>query len=483
MWAVKILPVSTDTLQEHLNEAGILKRLNHPMLPRITDIIQSASHICIIMDYLPGANLQDRLDVRGKFPEAEVRAWMGQICDVLAYLHGQKPEPVIYRDLKPSNLISDDHGHLKLIDFGTARNYRAGRDGDTAYIGTQGYASPEQYGLNQSDGRTDIYNLGMTMFHLLTGIHPVTIAHGDIRERLHDASVSDLLTAVLIRCVQLSPAKRYPDAQTCRIALMGTESALPEAAALPETRADESIVAQKPDCKKDEHARKSSPILTGLLGKRSHPSIAERPSIPVQARIAVMGAFPGSGATFSSIALSAWFSSHGYSTACVEINPSGDMCRLQKTLELSGNIEAMAEDVDGRGSFQFRRVDYHKGCRRITDIRGQRYNVTVADMGSRNGSPALDEFLRADWQLVYCPHADWKFGRMEEFLERYDPDSDETQFHYLVPQDGDGCPASLRSLFGKRSVCAFPYIRNPFILAKAEDKLLERMFRCIGLTV
>lgn len=482
MWAVKIIPISTDTLQEHLNEAGILKRLNHPMLPRITDIIHSTSHICIVMDYLQGANLHERLDARGKFSEAEVRMWMLQICDVLAYLHGQLPEPIIYRDLKPSNLISDDHGHLKLIDFGTARTYRAGCDGDTAYIGTQGYASPEQYGLNQSDGRTDIYNLGMTMFHLLTGIHPITIAHGEIKARLQDAAVSELLVAVLLRCVQLPPAKRYPNAKACREALMSPEPEMSEAVVPAKAMTAKTDDTQAADMKKVEREKRRNPIFSGLLGARLHPSVSERPSIHVQARIAVMGAYPGSGATFSSITLSSWFAARNYVTAFVEINPSGDMIRLQKTLELSGNLEAVVDDPDGRGRFRFRKVDYHKGCKRLADIRSQRYEVAVVDMGARCGGPALDEFLRADWQLVYCPHADWKFGRMEEFLEKYDPDADERQFHYLVPHDGDGDLTSLHTLFGKRSVCAFPYIRNPFILSKAEDKQLERMLRGIGLT-
>ena len=480
MWAVKILPVSDDALQEHLNEAGILKRLNHPMLPRISDIIQTASHVCIVMDYLLGVNLLERLEASGKIPEVEVRAWMLQICDVLAYLHGQQPEPVIYRDLKPSNLMSDDHGHLKLIDFGTARTYRATRNGDTAYIGTQGYASPEQYGLKQSDGRTDIYNLGMTVFHLLTGIHPITVPHGEIKTHLQDAFVSELLTSVIVRSVQLSPGNRYPDVQSCREALMAAEPDMAGKTALPAGKMVEPVLMQPLRQHQGIPFVKSRQILAGLLGTRKHQSSPERAPVPAQARIAVMGACQGTGATFSSIAISSWFSARHYQTAYVEMNASGDMDRLQKMLELSGNLMTVSEDADGRECFRFKRVDYHKCCRRMTDIRGKRYDVSIADMGARGGEPALDEFMRADWQLVYCPQADWKFGRMEEFIGKYDPDGDERQFLYLVPHDGDGDLPALRALLGKRSNFAFPHIRNPFDLAKAEDRQLEQLFRQMG---
>ncbi len=480
MWAVKIIPVSDDTLQEHLNEASILKGLNHPILPRISDIIQTVSHVCIVMDYLPGVNLLKRLEACGKIPEAEVHVWMLQICDVLSYLHSQQPEPVIYRDLKPSNLISDDHGHLKLIDFGTARTYRANRSGDTAYIGTQGYASPEQYGLKQSDGRTDIYNLGMTVFHLLTGIHPITVPHGDIKARLQEASVSELLTSVIVQSVQLSPDNRYPDVKSCQAALIATVTDVAGKSAAAEGKMVEPAAVQLSRQNQAVPVLKSRKVIGGLFGTRKRLSGPERAPIPAQARIAVMGACQGTGATFSSIAISSWFSARHYETAYVEMNASGDMDCLKKMLELSGNLGTVGEDPDGRGSFRFRRVDYHIGCRRMTDIRGKRYDVSIADMGSRCGEPALDEFMRADWQMVYCPQADWKLGRMEEFIGKYDQNGDERQFLYLVPHDGDGNLPALRTLFGKRSIFAFPHIRNPFDLSKTEDRQLEQLFRQIG---
>lgn len=481
MWAVKVLPVTDDTLQEHLNEAGILKRLNHPMLPRIADIISTTSHIFIVMDYLLGSNLLERLEISGKIPESDVRIWMMQICDVLIYLHGQQPEPVIYRDLKPSNLISDGHGHLKLIDFGTARTYRAGREGDTEYIGTQGYASPEQYGLKQSDGRTDIYNLGMTMFHLLTGIHPITVPHGEISARLHDSTVSEFLSSILLRCIQLSPGNRYPNVQSCREALMMVEPPVSSKCNATSRDAEKLISMQRPYRNQFGFAKKSHMVLAGLLATRQHPVKPERIPISSHARIAVIGACPGTGATFSSIAVSSWLSTRHYETAYVELNRSGDMARLQGMLALTGHLESDATAAAGKCYFRFRQVDYHMDCKRMTDIRDHRYDVSVADMGAHCNGQVLDEFLRADWQLVYCPQADWKFGRIAEFIDKYDPDGDERHFQYLVPQDGDGDLTSLRALFGKRSVYAFPHIRNPFMLTKEEDRQLERMFHKIGL--
>ena len=486
MWAIKVLPITDDTLQEHLNEAGILKRLNHPMLPRIADIISTTSHVFIVMDYLLGSNLLERLEISDRIPESDVRIWMMQICDVLIYLHGQQPEPVIYRDLKPSNLISDGHGHLKLIDFGTARTYRAGREGDTEYIGTQGYASPEQYGLKQSDGRTDIYNLGMTMFHLLTGIHPITVPHGEISARLHESAVSEFLSSILLRCVQLSPGNRYPDAQSCREALMAVESPVfnqydaTPCNATP-SNAEKSIGMQRPNHNQSGFAKKSHMVFSGLLGTRQQPAKPERFQISSHARIAVIGACPGTGATFSCITVSSWLSARHYETAYVELNKSGDMVRLQGMLALTGHLEPDAASAAGKCFFRFRQVDYHMDCKRMTDIRDHRYDVSVADMGAHCNAQVLDEFMRSDWQLVYCPQADWKFGRIAEFIEKYDPDGNEKHFQYLIPQDGEGDLTSLRVLFGKRRVYAFPHIRNPFILTKEEDRQLERMFHKMGL--
>lgn len=121
------------------------------------------------MDYVEGRTLKAIVDERGAQPQEDVVNWAIQLCSVLDYLHTRKPA-IIYRDLKPGNIMLRPDGRIVLIDFGTAREYKTGQEEDTISLGTKGYAAPEQYGGDgQTDARTDIYNLGATIYHLVTG--------------------------------------------------------------------------------------------------------------------------------------------------------------------------------------------------------------------------------------------------------------------------------------------------------------------------
>ena len=155
-----------------LAEANMVKRLDHPALPRIVDIIDNGSTIYIVMDFIEGESLDKILNEYGAQPEDKVIEWAMQICDVLSYLHSQKP-PIIYRDMKPANLMLKPNGNISIIDFGIAREYKEQNLADTTVLGTKGYAPPEQYS-GQTDPRSDIFALGMTMHHLLTSMEPGT---------------------------------------------------------------------------------------------------------------------------------------------------------------------------------------------------------------------------------------------------------------------------------------------------------------------
>lgn len=151
-----------------LAEANMMKRLDHAALPRIVDIIDSGTTIYIIMDYIEGESLDKILNSYGAQSEDKVIGWAKQLCEALSYLHSQKP-PIIYRDMKPGNVMLKPEGNIKIIDFGIAREYKEQNLADTTVLGTKGYAPPEQYS-GQTDPRSDIYALGMTMHHLLTGV-------------------------------------------------------------------------------------------------------------------------------------------------------------------------------------------------------------------------------------------------------------------------------------------------------------------------
>ena len=207
--------------QSLITETNLLKELKHPYLPSIADIIESDNTIIIVMDYVEGRPLSDILTEEGTIEEDKVADYAIQLCDVLDYLHSQKP-PIIYRDLKPANIMLRPDGKITLIDFGTARKYNYDSVSDTTCLGTIGYAAPEQFAgetLRQTDARTDIYNLGATMYHLLTGVNPSEPPYELYPIRRWDESLSNGLEKIILRATRKDPDKRFNDCKEMSYAL------------------------------------------------------------------------------------------------------------------------------------------------------------------------------------------------------------------------------------------------------------------------
>ncbi len=202
-------------------ETDLLKRLHHPNLPGIVDVIEDEETFLIVMDYVEGNTLSERIAELGAQRQEDVLRWAGQLCDVLSYLHAQEPA-IIYRDMKPGNIMLRPDGSVCLIDFGTAREYKKRNLEDTACLGTIGYAAPEQFGgMGQTDARTDIYGLGATLYHLLTGVSPTMeppyYGMRPIRE-IHP-ELSDGLERIIQKCTQENPNERYQSCAEVRYAL------------------------------------------------------------------------------------------------------------------------------------------------------------------------------------------------------------------------------------------------------------------------
>lgn len=159
-------------IQSAIAEANMIKRLDHPAIVRIVDIIDDGDVIYIIEDYIEGETLASILESNGAQPQELVIKWAMQLCEALEYLHTRKP-PIIYRDMKPANVMVKPDGNIKIIDFGIAREYKESGLADTVCLGTRGYAAPEQFGgKGQTDARTDVYCLGATLYHMVTGQNP-----------------------------------------------------------------------------------------------------------------------------------------------------------------------------------------------------------------------------------------------------------------------------------------------------------------------
>lgn len=199
-------------IQSAIAEANMIKRLDHPAIVRIVDIIDNGNVIYIIEDYIEGETLSSILENNGAQPQELVIEWAMQICEALEYLHTRKP-PIIYRDMKPANVMLKPDGNIKVIDFGIAREYKDQSLADTVSLGTKGYAAPEQFGgKGQTDARTDVYCLGVTLYHLVTGQNPCEPPYEIYPIRHWNPQLSAGLEAIIQKCTQLNPADRY---QSC----------------------------------------------------------------------------------------------------------------------------------------------------------------------------------------------------------------------------------------------------------------------------
>lgn len=207
-------------IQNFKIEAKILWGLNHPNLPTFYGFFSENQRYFLVMEYIDGRTLEELLEQnRGPFSVRRVLGWARQLCDVLEYLHSQNP-PIIFRDMKPGNAMLTRDGQVKLIDFGIARLFRPTGSQDTQLLGTPGFAPPEQYGSAQTDERSDIYSLAMTLYQLLTDKLPET-GFGLKDVRLDNPRIPLAVARALEKAAAMDPDDRYDNVAEFRRALLG----------------------------------------------------------------------------------------------------------------------------------------------------------------------------------------------------------------------------------------------------------------------
>ncbi len=200
-------------------EAEMLAGLSHPNLPRVTDHFEQDGKVYLVMEFVPGESLLSFLQREGlPQPQQRVFEWIRQLCDALEYLHTQDP-PIIFRDLKPANIMLTPSGQIKLIDFGIARLFKPGQAKDTQAFGTVGYSAPEQYGRGQTDARSDIYSLGVLIHQLLTGYDATATPFRLPPANQVNPNVSPGIAAALASATDSDPGRRFPSVRAFREAL------------------------------------------------------------------------------------------------------------------------------------------------------------------------------------------------------------------------------------------------------------------------
>ncbi len=201
--------------QTFRQEAAILSRLNHRGLTNIYDYFGEGASEYLVMEMVEGETLETHLDRAPdkRLSQAEALAIANQLCDVLEYLHQQTP-PIVFRDLKPGNIMLTPSGQVKLIDFGIARLFKQGQSRDTISLGTPGYAAPEQYGgKGQTDPRSDIYSLGVVLHQMLTGYDPTLTPFNLPVTRTLNSNISPALEGVIRKAVHVDPVQRFQSVQ------------------------------------------------------------------------------------------------------------------------------------------------------------------------------------------------------------------------------------------------------------------------------
>lgn len=211
-------------------EAALLATLSHPAIPRIYDYFEHHGSVYLVLELIQGQDLETLLSQRGApFLESDILTWGLELCDVLAFLHGHQPEPIIFRDLKPSNVMIRSDGHVVLIDFGIARAFTPDQKG--TMIGTEGYSPPEQYrGIADVSG--EIYAFGATLHHLATNADPrneTPFTFAQRPPRSLNPTISPALQHLILQCVNYGPAERYNSIEDVRQELVW----IAEAAASP----------------------------------------------------------------------------------------------------------------------------------------------------------------------------------------------------------------------------------------------------------
>ncbi len=223
------LSTTTSERRQFSRESKWLTSLRHPNLPRVTEEFEWNSRLYFVMAYVAGENLEDRVDRMGPLPEDQVLGWILPICDAVAYLHGQK-RPIIHRDIKPGNIIVTKDGRPWLVDFGIAKVLQPGPSRKTtraARAVSGGYSPLEQYTRGGTDVRSDVYALGATLYHLLTGVCPPEapdIASGVARlpepRQIH-SKISKQTEQAVMRAMRQKPEERFQTVRELMNALPG----------------------------------------------------------------------------------------------------------------------------------------------------------------------------------------------------------------------------------------------------------------------
>ncbi|WP_187355441.1 serine/threonine protein kinase [Paenibacillus tengchongensis] len=439
-WAIKESRAEPLLSSDVQAEAEMLITLSHPHLPRITDFFppDSEGYCYLIMDYIEGVTLEEYVkSCTGPLPVQEIIRLTCALLEVLHYLHGRRP-PIIYRDLKPGNVMLTKGGHLMLIDFGIARSFKQEGAGDTVKLGTVGFAAPEQYGGGQSGPAADLYGLGALMLYMASGGARSGWQPG--LEATLSGGLPRQLIPVIRKLLRHHPEERYPSALEVRTALEALDGLIPP----------------------DAGGRSGSGISPGKRPSGPPAAEARRPAL-----VGVLGTAPGLGTTFTSFAVARFLARSG-PAAWVERSPEGSVYRrMNRLLEASGQ---KGDRLCLKGVDLWSRPAADNTAANLPDA----YSCTVLDMGTGGYGGALEEFAACDVQVLVASGADWRLEDLLRWLRRagFQPDS---RLRIALPLADHRAEALLETALPGVRIFALPPAEDPFAGNGSLTKAMERM--------
>ncbi|AIQ36170.1 hypothetical protein R50345_16975 [Paenibacillus sp. FSL R5-0345] len=430
-WAVKE-SLCLDELHSDIQaEADMLITLDHPRLPRIVDFYlpDREGYSYLIMDYIEGVSLNQLMkDNPGPLPCNFIVKVARQLLEVLQYLHDHHP-PIIYRDLKPSNIMLTLQKELMLIDFGVARSYKHGISEDTVKLGTVGFAAPEQYGSGQSQPVSDLYGLGALILYMATGGRCSHWEYG-MEDRLYNYMPAGIIP-IIRRLLRHRPEERYQNAGAVLKALDRVESEM-------DRENDLTAVVPFP-------LEKGKSIVIALLGVAS-----------------------GLGTTHTSFAVSSLLAQKG-STAWVDCSMNSSIFDRIRSL-LYAQI-ATVPYTDEQSAFSWKGVHYWNRSfnREMADLLRGNYEFVVLDLGTGEYGGALEEFKHSDLPLLIASGADWRIEELLLWIRRKGIQA-EPNWRVGLPLAEHSSAQLLQSFIGTAKVYGLPFQQNPF---KPKGKLAD----------
>lgn len=213
LWAIKEVTKNSKHI-DILTEAIILKNLNHPGIRRIIDIFYASNNLYMVQDYVDGQTLKEYVMANGRIETKKICQITSNLCDIVGYLHNQNPA-IIYRDIKPSNIMITPSEKVVLIDFGISKVYKSDTEKDTMSAGSNGYAAPEQYGSGKCCAQTDIYGIGMLIYFMVKGRTPYTGIEPLLDEN-YETYINDHLKKIVQKCVKIDINDRYTSVEVLK---------------------------------------------------------------------------------------------------------------------------------------------------------------------------------------------------------------------------------------------------------------------------